>query len=207
MNVYRYRWALALPFLLLATAFAGADTFTFRADRMSGTRAMGREVTILAGNAEVRTENMILRANRIEISGDNNQFIYCIGNVWGMETERNIVFRADRLRYDRDRRIARLEGNATLEDRENEVVAKGNFIEFDEETEVTVLQISVRLFQDDMVSRAEHAVYRRTEQLLDLSGFPVVFRGDDEFRADRIRVDLETNDVIMEGAVSGTIRN
>jgi len=205
------RLMFTLPYLFFLAAYAvpsvRADTFTFRADRMSGTRALGREVTILAGNAEVHADNMLLRANRIEISGDNNQFIDSIGDVWGMETERNIVFRADRIRYDRDRRVARLEGNATLEDRENEVVAKGNFIEFDEETEITVLQISVRLFQDDMVSRAEHAIYRRTEQLLDLSGFPVVFRGDDEFRADRIRVDLETNDVIMEGAVSGTIRN
>jgi len=202
-----YRLTLAISCLFFAAIHVGADTFTFRADRMSGTRALGREVTILAGNAEVHADNMLLRANRIEISGDNNQFIDSIGDVWGMETERNIVFRADRIRYDRDRRIARLEGNATLEDRDNEVVVKGNFIEFDEETEITVIQISVRLFQDDMVSRAEHAVYRRTEQLLDLSGFPVVFRGDDEFRADRIRVDLETNDVIMEGTVSGTIRN
>jgi len=207
MRVYRFALALSFVAVFGATPGVFADTFTFRADRMSGTRALGREVTILAGNAEVHADNMLLRANRIEISGDNNQFIDSIGDVWGMETERNIVFRADRIRYDRDRRIARLEGNATLEDRENEVVAKGNFIEFDEETEITVLQISVRLFQDDMVSRAEHAIYRRTEQLLDLSGFPVVFRGDDEFRADRIRVDLETNDVIMEGAVSGTIRN
>jgi lipopolysaccharide export system protein LptA len=204
-------WAfLALffsAFTLVAVLPAAADTFSFNADRMSGTRAMGREVTILAGNAEVRAANMLLRANRIEIAGDNNQFIDCIGNVWGNETERDILFRADRLRYDREKKVARLEGNATLEDRENEVVAMGSFIEFDEESEVTVMQISVRLFQDDMVSRAEHAVYRRTEQMLDLSGFPVVFRGDDEFRADLIRVDLSTNDVTMEGDVSGTIRN
>jgi len=202
-----YRLILALPCLLLAAAHVGADTFTFRAERMSGTRATGREVTILAGNAEVHADNMLIRANRIEISGDNNQFIDAIGNVWGMETERNIVFRSDRIQYDRDRRVARLYGNSTLEDRDNEVVVKGNLIEFDEDTEIVVIQISVRLFQDDMVSRAEHAIYRRNEQLLDLTGFPVVFRGDDEFRADRIRVDLETNDVIMEGDVSGTIRN
>ena len=201
--------AFLLPLLALIPAVParGADSFSFRADRMSGTRALGREVTILAGNAEVRANNMLLRANRIEISGDSNQFVDCTGGVWGMETERNIIFRAERIRYDRDRKVARLEGNSTIEDRENEVVAMGSFIEFDEETEITVLQISVRLFQDDLVSRAEHAVYRRAEQLLDLSGFPVVFRGDDEFRADRIRVDLETNDVTMEGAVSGTIRN
>ncbi len=58
-----------------------------------------------------------------------------------------------------------------------------------------------------MVCRAEHAVYHRQEKLLDLTGFPIVYKKDDEFRADKIRVDLDTDDVIMEGAVSGTIKN
>jgi len=197
----------ALGLLFLISAFANADTFSFRADRMSGSRSTGREITLLSGNAEVRSDSLILRADRIEIHGEDNQFIDCIGNVWGMEEEKNIIFRTDRLRYDRKLKIARLEGNSTLEDRENEIVAKAKFIEYDENAEVTVMQISVRLFKDDMVCRAEFAVYRRNEQLLDLSGFPVVFKGDDELRADRIRVDLETDDVMMEGAVSGTIRN
>jgi lipopolysaccharide export system protein LptA len=43
--------------------------------------------------------------------------------------------------------------------------------------------------------------------MLNLSGFPVVYKKDDEFRADRIRVDLNTDDVTMEGAVTGTIKN
>jgi lipopolysaccharide export system protein LptA len=69
-----------------------------------------------------------------------------------------------------------------------------------------VFQISVRLFKDDLVCRSEYAVYRRQAKLLDLSGFPVVFKKSDEFRADRIRVDLETDDVTMEGSVSGSIK-
>ncbi|MCL2044232.1 MAG: hypothetical protein FWG89_08845 [Treponema sp.] len=186
---------------------ANADTFTFRADRMSGVRATGRTVTVLTGNAEVRSNNIVLRADRIEIHGDDNEFVDCFGNVWGIEEEKNIIFQTDRLRYDRNRKIARLEGNATLEDRENELVVKSNVIEYDDEAEITVMQVFVRLFKDDMVCRSNYAVYRRQEQLLDLSGFPVVFKGDDEFRADRIRVDLETDDVVMEGAVEGTIRN
>jgi lipopolysaccharide export system protein LptA len=186
---------------------AAADVFTFRADRMSGTKAIGKETTILIGNAEVRSDNLLLKANRIEIQGDNNQFIDCFGGVWGMEEEKDILFFTDRLRYDRKLKIARLEGNSTLEDRKNEIVAKGNYIEYDDRAEVTVLQISVRLFKDEMVCRSEYAVYRRNEKLLDLSGFPVVFKKDDEFRADRIRVDLDTDDVTMEGAVSGTIKN
>ena len=193
--------------LCFAAAAAGADSFSFRADRMSGTKALGREITILAGNAEVRSDNLILRADRIEIQGDNNQFIDCTGGVWGMEEEKEIIFQTDRLRYDRTHKIARLEGSATLEDRKNELVAKGSFIEYDDNAEVTVFQISVRLFKDDMVCRSEYAIYRRNEKLLDLSGFPVVYKKDDEFRADRIRVDLDTDDVSMEGAVSGTIKN
>jgi lipopolysaccharide export system protein LptA len=194
-------------FFILASPLAAADVFTFKADRMYGTKAIGKETTILVGNAEVRSDNLLLKADRIEIQGENNRFIDCSGEVWGMEEEKNILFFTDRLRYDRKLKIARLEGNSTLEDRKNQVVAKGSFIEYDDQSEVTVMQISVRLFKDDIVCRSQHAVYSRNEKLLDLSGFPVVYKKDDEFRADRIRVDLDTDDVTMEGAVSGTIKN
>jgi lipopolysaccharide export system protein LptA len=196
-----------LFFLLCGISSVSADTFTFRADRMSGSRALGRETTILVGNAEVRSDNILLRADRIEIQGDDNQFIDCIGNVWGFEEEKNILFYTDRLRYDRRLKIARLEGNSTLEDRQNEIVARGRFIEYDDANEITVFQIAVQLFKDDMVCRSEYAVYHRRDKILDLTGFPIVYKKDDEFHADRIRVDLDTDDVIMEGAVSGTIIN
>jgi lipopolysaccharide export system protein LptA len=174
---------------------------------MTGGRASGREITVLSGNAEVRSDNLLLRADRIELQGQDNQFIDCAGNVWGLEEEKEILFQTDRMRYDRKLKIARLEGNSSLEDRKNEIVAKGRFIEYDDEAEITVFQISVRLFKDNMVCRSEYAVYRRTEKLLDLSGFPVVYKKSDEFRADRIRVDLDTDDVTMEGSVSGSIKD
>jgi len=196
-----------IVFITFTAGSAGADTFTFRADRMSGSKALGRETTILVGNAEVRSDSLVLQAQRIEIHGDNNQFIDCSGGVKGIEEEKEIVFQADRLRYDRKLKIARLEGNASLEDKKNEIVSRGRFIEYDDRAELAVFQISVKLFKDDMVCRSEYAVYRRTEKLLDLSGFPVVFKKDDEYRADRIRVDLDTDHVTMEGSVAGTIKN
>ena len=208
MKVKHSRLLFAI-FLLLCRSipFASSDTFTFSADRMAGTKALGREVTILTGNAEVRSDNLLLRAERIEIQGDDNQFIDCSGSVWGFEEEKDILFYTDRLRYDRKLKIARLEGNSTLEDRKNEIVARGRFIEYDDVNEITVFQIAVRLFKDDMVCRSDYAVYHRVEKLLDLTGFPIVYKKDDEFRADKIRVDLDTDDVIMEGSISGTIKN
>ncbi|MDR0312275.1 MAG: hypothetical protein LBI14_01620 [Treponema sp.] len=197
--------ALALFLILAMPVFP--DTFTFRADHMSGGRAAGREIIILTGNAEVRSDNLLLRADRIEIQGEDNQFIDCIGNVQGFDEEKEIYFQTDRLRYDRVLKIARLEGNSTLEDRKNEITVMGRFIEYDDQNETAVFQIAVRLFKDNLICRSEYAVYRRNEKILTLSGFPVVYKNDDEFRADRIRVDLETDDVIMEGSVSGTIKN
>ncbi len=191
-------------FVILSTQ--AAENFTFKANRMTGGKASGKEITILTGNAEVHSDNILLRADKIELQGDDYQFIDCSGNVWGQDLERGIVFITDRLRYDRKLKIARLEGNSTMEDKENEVVAKARFIEYNDNSGLAILQISVRLFKDTMVCRSEYALYQREEKKLDLSGYPVVYKKDDEFRADRMRVDLETDDVIMEGAVSGSIK-
>ncbi|MDR0383101.1 MAG: LptA/OstA family protein [Spirochaetaceae bacterium] len=183
-----------------------AETFTFRADKMSGNKATGREVTVLTGNAEVRSDNLLLRADRIELIGEDNNIINCSGSVWGHQEDKQIFFKSDKMTYNRDKKTALMEGNSTLEDKKNQIVARGRFIDYDENSEITVFQISVRLFKDNMVCRSEYAVYRRNDQLLDLSGFPVVYKKNDEFKADRIRVDLETDDVIMEGSVSGSIK-
>jgi lipopolysaccharide export system protein LptA len=199
--------ALCLVIFMFSVNNLSADRFSFKADKMSGSKALGRETTILIGNAEVRSDSLLLKADRIEIQGKDNQFILCTGNVWGYEEDKNILFITDKLHYDRKLKIARLEGNSSLEDRANEIVARGRFLEYDDKNEVAVLQISVRLFKDEMVCRSEYAIYRRNEKLLDLSGFPVVFKKNDEFRADKIRVDLDTDDVTMEGTVSGTIMN
>ena len=198
---------LPVLFFVLAVLPAGGDTFSFRADRMSGGKATGREITVLTGNAEVLSDKLLLQADRIEIQGSDNRFIDCSGNVRGHEQEKNIFFQTDRLRYDRTLKIARLEGHSTLEDRQNEIVARARFIEYDDQREIAIFQISVRLFKDNLVCRSEYSIYRRIEKTLALSGFPVVYKKDDEFRAERIRVDLDTDDVAMEGDVKGSIKN
>jgi lipopolysaccharide export system protein LptA len=208
MKVMRIK-IIGILFLFFATTATTTwgDVFTFKADRMSGGRATGREVTVLTGNAEVRSDKLLLQADRIEIHGSDNRFVDCTGNVRGHEEDKNIIFITDRLRYDRTLKIARLEGNSTMEDLKNELVARGRFIEYDDDNEIAVMQISVRLFKDNLVCRSEYALYNRGEETLVLSGFPVVYKKDDEYRADRIRVDLDTDDVIMEGGVKGSIKN
>ncbi|MDR0550732.1 MAG: LptA/OstA family protein [Spirochaetaceae bacterium] len=199
--------ACAFWFFTFLAIAANADTFTFRADKMSGGRATGKEVTILTGNAEVRSDKLTLKAERIEIYGKDNQLVQCTGNVWGLEEEKEILFRADTMNYDRKSKKARLEGNSSLEDKKNEVVARGRLIDYDDKAEIAILQIQVRIIKNNMICRSDYALYRRPQKLLDLSGFPVVYKKNDEFHADRIRVDLDTDDVTMQGDVTGAIKD
>jgi lipopolysaccharide export system protein LptA len=173
---------------------------------MSGGKGTGREMTVLQGNAEVKTDDLVLHAERIEILGEDNDVLQCSGSVWGVQEVKSIYFKTEQLTYDRKTKVAKLYGSSSLEDRQNEVVARGRYIEYDDEKELAVFQIAVRLFKEKMVCRSEYAIYRRKEQQLDLSGFPKVYNGNDEFQADRIRVDLDTNDVIMDGTITGTLR-
>lgn len=204
--------ARSLPLLaavLLSALAAGplrAEAFRFQAGRMSGSRASGKELTVLEGAAQVVSEALVLKADRIEISGEGNRYVDCSGSVTGLDEEKGVFFRTGRLRYDRTLKVARLEGPSELEDKKNRVVAKGRFIEYNDGNGTTILQIGVRLFKDELVCRAEWALYRREEQTLELAGAPAAYKDGDEFRADRMRVDLETQDIVMEGSVSGSIK-
>ncbi len=43
------------------------------------------------------------------------------------------------------------------------------------------------------------------DNILEISGRPVVWRKDDEYRADRIQVNLDSDEIILEGDVAGAL--
>ncbi|MHB9295619.1 lipopolysaccharide export system protein LptA [Pillotina sp. SPG140] len=191
---------------LVSAALCFGDSFSFKADTMLSNQLSGKQLTVLIGNAEVHSDNLILSADRIELQGEDNQFIVCTGAVRGREEAKDIMFQTDTLTYDRHSSLAVMEGNSTLEDKQNAVIAKSRYITYNGETESAIFQVGVRLFKEDMVCRAEYAVYDRTTNMLHLSGFPVVYQVHDSFKADAIQVNLNTNAVVMEGSVTGSVQ-
>jgi lipopolysaccharide export system protein LptA len=182
-----------------------AETFEFSGDRVSMSLAEGRQRTLLVGNAWVRSDATEISADEIELLGDDYRFAVCRGNVRVEDEEKGILLRSQNLFFDRERKISRVEGYAEMEDRKNEVVVKGGYLEHRDEEDLTIIQIGVRIFREDMACRAEFARYRRGEDILELSGMPVVFWDGDEYRATRITVNLETEEFDLEGDVSGAI--
>ncbi|HAW86400.1 MAG: hypothetical protein A2087_06425 [Spirochaetes bacterium GWD1_61_31] len=182
-----------------------AGTFTFTADSMNGSMARGRERTILQGNASIVSDGLVIKANRIELYGSDFRFAECSGSVQIIDEAKELLLTTENLYYDRELKISRLTGPSAMEDRQNNLVIRGNYIENDEVRELVVIQINVRIIKDKLICRAEFARYDRKTKILELTGSPLVTRDTDTYQAARITVNIDTEDIRLEGRVSGSV--
>ena len=200
------RRRLFLIFLLLRGFFAlSAEQITFTADKMSGYSRENSDFTRLEGHAKVSTSKIEVSADSIELTGDDFRFISALGKVKGRHIQSEMDFSCDTLRYDRTTEVASLQSNADIYDHQNEVQAKAQMIEYNQRTEVATLQISIELRQKDSVCTSEFAVYRKKEQVLEMNGNPKILRKDDVFQAREITFNLDTEEIILDGRVKGSV--
>ncbi len=195
-------------FILLAIISSSslfADRFRFKSDRMFSILAKGKERTVLTGNAVIVSGNTTIESDRIELYGDNFQYAVCSGKVKVKDEEKGIILKCGRLFFDRDEDILKARDGAVMEDQKNELVVKGGYLENHGKDEIVIIHIGVRILKKDLVCRSEFARYKRKEEKLELSGMPVVFKKNDEYRASRIVINLDNDEVSLEGSVSGTI--
>ena len=172
---------------------------------MSGQTTDENTTTKLIGNAFIQTEKMEITADEIELSGDDYRYIKAKGNVKGKNIESKMDFVCDELDFDRTTDIAILQGNVSLTDVENDVKANAQYIEYNQKTEVAYMQINVKLVQKNNTCTGANAIYKKKEQTLELSGTPQIVKDKDNFKANEIFMNLETEEIILDGKVRGSV--
>lgn len=194
----------AIIFIFCFVPGFSQEKIVFSADKMKGSSSASG-TTVLEGNARVKAGSMEISGDLIEMNGKNSRFIVATGNVSGADETEGYFFTANKLRYDRELEYAVLEGSAVMEDTKNNVTAKGGIITYDKKNETAVMQINVRILKEEIACRSSFAVYSRALDKLELTGAPTVVKGQDTFNASKITVDLKTEDIVMEGYVSGSV--
>ena len=189
----------------LVPAMIFCEEITFTADFMSGTAGSKTDTTTLEGNATVQTSSMNISADAIELSGEDFRFITATGTVSGSITESQMDFTCGKLKYDRQTKVAQLEEAVHLVDVANEVTADAQIIEYNQNSETAVMQIEITLTQKDNVCTSAFAIYKKSEQKLEMSGNPKIQQGKDSFRAQEITLNLETQEITLDGRVKGTV--
>lgn len=184
---------------------AHAETISFRADRMTGSTKKNADKTTLSGNASITTENMELSAETIELSGKDFRFITASGGVTGKIKDSQMDFTCGTMTYDREKKTAVLKNTVHLVDVQNNVTADAEIIDYNQNTEIAVMQINVNLVQKENTCTAANAVYQKNEKMLLLTGNPTVQQGTDLFRAQEISLNLDTNEITLDGRVRGSV--
>ncbi len=197
------------PLIFLFSAFLSlfvyAEEITFSADSMTGTAGSKSDTTTLSGSAAVQTQSMQINADLIELSGTDYRFITATGNVSGIISESQMDFSCGKLKYDRNTKIAQLEDSVHLIDKPNDVTADAQIIEYNQENNTATMQIEITIKQKNNVCTGTFAIYKKADQLLELSGNPQIVQGSDNFRAQEIILNLQTQEITLDGRVKGSI--
>lgn len=199
------RYATIFILFIFMTASAFSEKIIFSANHLSGTIGDKTDSTTLSGQAYVKTESMEISADEITMSGDDFRFIEANGAIKGTNTESELDFTCVHLHYDRETKIATLSGDVNLTDTKNDVNAKAQLIEYNQNTDIAIMQVDINLTQKDNVCSGVYAVYRKKDQTLDLSGNAQIKQGDDTFRAQEITLDLDSQEITLDGRVKGSV--
>ena len=196
-------FSLLILFSLYTALFA--EKITFSAGSMSGQAGDSSATTTLTGGAFVQTSSIEISADSIELSGDDYRFIKASGSISGKNLESKMEFTCDSMSYDRETKVAQLQGNVKLVDTENDVKADAQLIEYNQNTNLAVLQIGITLTQKKNVCTGAYAVYQKNEQMLEISGNAQVKQEEDVFRAQQITLNLDTQNITLSGNVKGSV--
>ncbi|MGM0431081.1 MAG: LptA/OstA family protein [Spirochaetota bacterium] len=186
------------------------DGIRFSSDHTQAGMQEGEKTVRLAGNAWVETGSVRIEADTIELYGELSRFIRGTGGVFISDEKQQITLSANNILYDRRQQLLKADGWAEMEDKEHGIVARGAYLENRQTEGLTLIQIGVRLFKDTsdglMVCMTDSAVYNSEEQSLELTGNSTVHWRENTYRAAKITLALESEEITMEGSVSGTIK-
>lgn len=122
-----------------------------------------------------------------------------------VDLEKSIRLKSQEFSYSTSQELLRAKGDIRLEDEENNLFIRCQVLSVYEEKDQIVMEIGVRLFKDDIICRSQYAIFYRSENFLELTGFPVVYKGEDVYKADQIQVNLETDEITMIGSIEGSL--
>jgi lipopolysaccharide export system protein LptA len=213
MSDMKHRVLFVLIILTLLTApTSAAETgsgITFSSRYTRASMRGEQKSLILSQDAWVETGDTRIEADEIELFGAQSRYLSSTGNVVILDALQGLKLTANSLLYDRVEGLLTIDGWAEMEDTGNGIIVRGSYLEHNQQSRVTLIQIHVRIFKDTeqgpMVCLTDSALYDSERQTLEMTGDSSVYWNTNTYRAARITVDLETDEISLEGSVRGTI--
>ncbi len=195
--------------LCIPSALLSAEAIRFSGGSTRMQMQEGYQSISLSGGAEITSGTLTLTADSIELSGEEFRYVSCSGAVTLNDDERGVKLLGNNLFYDREEELVVVDGYLELEDLTNEVQATAFFLEFSLDKGSVLLQVQVRLYKHTdsgvMACKADSLQLEREKRTLELGGNATIDWAGDRYEAQRITVDLDTEQISMDGTIKGVI--
>ena len=169
----------------------------------------GDHRVLLSEGANVKTDDVDLEAESIELYGKDYSFVNCTGNVKVSEKKRNISLTCKDLLYDRSNNTLLSDGWIEIDDPGNDAHLSASWFEYNTDTSVMKLQMRAKIKKDTdsglLSCTADSIEYNADDQTLTLKGSANVTWGEDSYSASMIIVDIDTEDISLHGSISGEV--
>ena len=195
--------------LLLSSLSLFASSISFSGGRSSLSLKEGKEEVVLSDGAKVSVDEIRIESNKITLSGSGWMEVVCEGKTKILDLENKIEIRTSGLWFDRTEERMIISSWFEIDDSKNEISATGNSLLFNMATGLLSLEKDVTLLKitDDGIMRckAESVILDRDNQKISLRGNASVVWNGDEYNAEAIYVNLETEEISLEGRIKGSI--
>lgn len=203
-----------LPIILILSIgvvgiLTAATPISFRGGYTRAVMREGRESILLSQGAVVSVGSIQFEAQRIELIGPEARYIVGEGSVRITDTENDIIINCNEISFDRETEQLLVDGWVEIQDLENEVMASGAYLSYNRTEGLMKLQIAAKLLRHTdsgpMVCRADSIEYDRKAMRLALIGNSEVTWKNDSYRSSVTTINLQTDEIVMEGAIKGTV--
>lgn len=191
----------ALPLCASPISFSGGYTRMRLGDA-------GREIVLTEG-AEVRTDTLALSADTITLSGEEYDRVACSGNVEASYPKEEIVLRSPELTYVQSSGLLTIQSWIEVVDDRNDIAASAGNLRYELDAGVMTLESHVRLMRatdrGTMACTCDRLAFDRAEGTIRLAGAARIDWDGDTYQAQEITVDLDTEEIVMDGSIKGTV--
>ena len=184
-----------------------SDAIEFSGGHTTVSMQKNSKRVVLSNGARVKTDEVELSADSIELYGENYAFVLCTGDVQANQTGKGISFCSPNLFYDRESGKVSSDSWIEIQDPENQAALSGGWFEYDMESSLMKLQLMAKIVKVTdsglMVCRADSIEYDGSANTVTLKGNASISWNDDTYSAAMIVVDLTTEDIRMYGTITG----
>lgn len=201
---------ISILFLLsLISSSIFASSINFSSGYTNVSMQEGNQFVSLSNNAKVEIDNISIKANEITLSGENYNLVKCKSNIEFVDSDNKLTLRCSSLKYNQEKELIIINGWCEINDLQNSIYATASYLEYNLDKNILDLMIEVNLLHESdnkiMKCNSDTLRFDINNKILSLLGSSKIEWDSNTYKAQAMSINLNNNDISMDGNIEANI--